>query len=417
MARILYNILFTLLLPFVFVRMWWKGRVSPAYRNRLAERIGLSKYKPSEGSLIWFHTVSVGETIAAAPLIEACISDDRYSRVLVTTMTPTGSDRVIALFGNKVEHVYCPWDHPWAVALFLKRWKPSVAVMMETEIWPNTIRQLSKRNTPVFLANARMSERSARGYQKVSALTKPSIQAFTGILAQNHADAQRFITMGASPDRVHIVGSVKFDIHIDDGLKEKVESIKAQLSSRPIWVAASTHEGEEEIILAAHKRIIEQHRNALLIIVPRHPERFDLVFSMAQRDFSTERRTCALPSSTDAVWVGDTMGELMMMMGVSNLAFIGGSLLGRGGHNPLEAALWSLPILTGPDVFNFQTLYDEMRQDKAVILSSCAEQISEQVIQCFEGETQLLSVGEHAYNYLNRHRGAVEKQLSHINTI
>ncbi|RMA82323.1 lipid IV(A) 3-deoxy-D-manno-octulosonic acid transferase [Umboniibacter marinipuniceus] len=415
MGRTLYSILLTLLLPVLVLRLWIKGRKSPAYRARWSERMGYSQRQRPSGSLVWFHTVSVGETIAAAPLIEAVMADERVSRVLITTTTPTGSDRVKALFGDRVEHVYCPWDTPGCVKRFLRRWEPTIAVMMETELWPNLIAGLELRCVPTILANARLSEKSAQGYAKLPRITKPMLSSFEAILAQHHNDAQRFIALGAATEKVHKVGSVKFDIQITPAQRSAAEALKHQFGDRFVWIAASTHRGEDEQILEAHAALRQAVPNALLVLVPRHPERFDQVAQLCHQLGPTVRRSSAeLPQDDTAVYVGDTMGEMMVMFGACSAALVGGSLIEHGGHNVLEPAVWGIPVLSGPHVHNFEAICQEMQTAGALMIVPNSTELSTSLVRLATDAIECKAQGEAAAAFLETKRGALAAQLAHI---
>jgi 3-deoxy-D-manno-octulosonic-acid transferase len=377
--------------------------------------MGWSKPPRPVGTLVWFHTVSVGETIAAAPLIEAVIADERVNRVLITTTTPTGSDRVKAIFGDRVEHVYCPWDTPGCVERFLRHWEPTIAVMMETELWPNLIASLALRGVPTVLANARLSEKSAQGYAKVPRLTQPMLRSFEAILAQHHNDAQRFVELGAFPEKVHEVGSVKFDIQISPSQRTRSQALVEQMGQRFVWIAASTHKGEDEQLLEAHTALLKQVPTALLILVPRHPERFELVAELAASTTTMERRSVvSLPSASTSVYVGDTMGEMMVLFGASSAAFVGGSLVEHGGHNVLEPAVWSIPVISGPHVHNFEAICDEMSEASALTIVHRAEELAAYLQRLSSDENFCRTKGAEAAEFLNSKRGALQSQLQQI---
>jgi len=358
MNRILYTLLFHLGLPLVAVRLWLRARKAPAYAQRIGERfaINLPVLKPGG---IWVHAVSVGESIAAAPMIRALMQRYPELPITVTCMTPTGSERIQALFANepRVQHCYLPYDLPWAAGRFLDRVQPQLAVIMETELWPNHIHQCARRGIPVALANARLSERSARGYGRFARLTRPMLAEMSLIAAQTEVEAERFRRLGARDACVQVTGSIKFDLSIDPrSLIEAAElRDKWQAAGRPVWIAASTHAGEDEIILEAHRRLLAVHADALLILVPRHPERFGDVFELSrQQAFTTGRRSLGEPVlASTQILLGDTMGELLFLYALADIALVGGSLVPNGGHNVLEPAALSKPVLSGPHLFNF----------------------------------------------------------------
>jgi 3-deoxy-D-manno-octulosonic-acid transferase len=374
MNRLLYSLLFHLGLPLLALRIIWRGWQAPAYRQRLGERfaLGLPALKPGG---IWLHAVSVGESIAAAPLVRELLTRYPELPITITCMTPTGSERIQALFcqgefAHRVQHCYLPYDLPWAAARFIRRLQPSLAVIMETELWPNHIHQCAKRGVPVVLANARLSERSARGYARFAKLTAPMLGELSLIAAQTELEAQRFRDLGARPECVTVTGSIKFDLHLDEQLKPRAQALRAewQAVQRPVWIAASTHAGEDEIVLAAHRQLLGQQPQALLILVPRHPERFASVFELCQKHgFNTCRRSLAqAPEANTQVMLGDTMGELLFLYALADAALVGGSLVANGGHNLLEPAALGVPVLSGPHLFNFSEIAKLLRDAGAL---------------------------------------------------
>jgi len=355
--RFLYSALFYCLVPLLLLRMVLRSRRAPAYRRRLAERFALfdaqalSDRKP----VIWVHAVSVGETIAAAPVIEALLQRYPEHRVVVTTTTPTGSERVGALFGDRVFHVYAPWDLPGATRRFLRQVKPQLLLLMETELWPNMIHYTALCGCQVVLANARMSARSARGYARVGVLTRGMLANLSAVACQSQDDADRLLGLGLPADRLQVTGSIKFDLALDDSLRARAAQLRAACGERPVIVVASTHPGEDEQVLTALTAVRGQHGDALLVLVPRHPERFDTVYTLCEvAGFNVTRRSSgADPGPDTEIYLGDTMGELLLLLGVADIAVVGGSLVEHGGHNALEPAAWGVPVVTGPHMFNF----------------------------------------------------------------
>ncbi|WP_045856977.1 lipid IV(A) 3-deoxy-D-manno-octulosonic acid transferase [Teredinibacter purpureus] len=364
--RALYTLLFIVLIPIILARLWWRGANQPAYRKRWRERFGLFSKPIHTKTVIWVHTVSVGEFIAAKPLLDALLTQNRYT-LAITTMTPTGSERVQAAYGkqigNNVFHVYAPYDIPFCINAFLTKIKPSLAIFLETELWPNTLHACAQKGIPTLLANARLSEKSARGYKKISWLAKPMLQNLTFAAIQNKEDAARFKRLGLHDAHMQVIGSIKFDITLTNTLIRQASQLKAALSHNQqykLWIAASTHKGEDDIILAAFKRLRTHQPNTRLVLVPRHPDRFNRVYQDCERSgFVTLRRSeYQQPeafANTDSfdILLGDTMGEMMLLYGAVDAAFIGGSFVNNGGHNAIEAAVWQLPILSGPSQFNF----------------------------------------------------------------
>jgi 3-deoxy-D-manno-octulosonic-acid transferase len=372
MNRTLYTLLFHLGLPLLALRLWLRSRKAPAYAQRLGERFGVGLPVLRPGG-IWVHAVSVGESIAAAPLVRALLQRYPDLPITLTCMTPTGSERIRALFADepRVQHCYLPYDLPWASARFLERARPRLAVIIETELWPNHIHQCAKRGIPVALANARLSQRSARGYARFARLTRPMLQALSLIAVQTEAEAERFRALGAPAERVQVTGSIKFDLRVEPALLARAAEQRQQwqLDARPVWIAASTHDGEDAVLLDAHRHLLAIHPDALLILVPRHLERFETVFAqIRQQGFQASRRSTgeAVGAGTQ-VLLGDTMGELLFLYALADLAFVGGSLVANGGHNLLEPAALGKPVLSGPHLFNFLEIAELLRKAGALI--------------------------------------------------
>ncbi|WP_298134240.1 lipid IV(A) 3-deoxy-D-manno-octulosonic acid transferase [Acidiferrobacter sp.] len=349
----LYRFTARLVLPFALVRLWWRSRNDAEYAPRWTERLGYGG--PIAGAPIWVHAVSVGETRAAAPLIRALLDDCPQTPVLVTTTTLTGAAQVAMLFGEGVIHRFAPFDLPGAVARFLDRTRPRVAIILETEIWPQLFATLARRRVPVFLANVRLSERSFRRYQRIPRLIAAALGVPAVIAAQSQADAMRLRALGAPAARVHVTGNMKFELSPTAGLREAAQALRLAWGERPVWVAASTHQGEEEVVLTAHRVLQETFPRLLLVLVPRHPERFEAVGKMVRSGgMVVVARSAGGPVTDDTeVLLGDTMGELMLFFAAADCAFIGGSLVATGGHNPLEALALGVPVVFGPHMFNF----------------------------------------------------------------
>lgn len=414
MNRTLYTLLLHLALPLIALRLYLRGRKAPAYRQRIAERFAF-KLPPLKPGGIWVHAVSVGESIAAAPLIRALREHHPELPITVTCMTPTGSERIRALFGDQVQHCYLPYDLPWAAARFLDRVRPKLAVIMETELWPNHIHQCARRGIPTVLANARLSAKSARSYARFAGLTRPMLAEMSWIAAQTEAEAERFRQLGARPECVSVTGSIKFDLTIDPELQSRAQALRASWGAdqRPVWIAASTHAGEDEIILAAHRRLLAEKSDSLLILVPRHPERFEAVHVLCQREgFATVRRSSGQPvGEGDQLLLGDTMGELLFLYALADVAFVGGSLVPNGGHNLLEPAALGLPVLSGPHLFNFLEIAAQLREAGALAEVADGEALAEQLRQLLESDAKRQSMGEAGYSVIKANQGALEQLL------
>lgn len=411
MNRFSYTLLYYLLLPVVFTRLLLRARKAPLYRKRWAERLGFFN-APVQANGLWVHAVSVGETIAAAPLIKQIQRAYPDLPITITTMTPTGSERVRALFGDSVFHVYVPYDTPGAVKRFLHRVKPRVALVMETELWPNLVHYCSTQQIPVLIANARLSERSARGYGRFEKLSRDMLSKVSAIAAQGEDDGQRFVALGLTQQKLHITGSVKFDIQVTDELISAGKTLRRQWGEqRPVLIAASTHQGEDEQMLDAFSQVLKQHPNTLLVLVPRHPERFNDVATLCR----AQGFDCALRSKVEPVTpstqilVGDTMGEMMLLFAASDIAFVGGSLVASGGHNYLEPAALRMPVLSGPHVFNFTDISQMLVAAGGMTLVDNPQQLAERVNHWLSDPVSAQQVGDAAQSVVENNRGAQQR--------
>lgn len=419
MNRTLYTFLFHLGLPLVALRLWLRARKAPAYRQRIGERFAMS-LPPMQRSGIWVHAVSVGESIAAAPMIRALLAQYPELPITVTCMTPTGSERIKAMFANepRIQHCYLPYDLPWAAGRFLDHVQPRLGIIMETELWPNHIHQCSKRGIPVVLANARLSERSARGYGRFAKLTRPMLAEMDWFAVQTEAEAQRFRDLGARPECVTVTGSIKFDLSIDPALLERAAGLREewQALQRPVWIAASTHAGEDESVLAAHRTLLLSHPDALLILVPRHPERFDSVHGLCQQQgFTTIRRSGAQAVTPDvSVLLGDTMGELLFLYALADTAFVGGSLVPNGGHNLLEPAALAKPVLSGPHLFNFLEIAALLRSAGALTEVSDSAALAGAVQRLFDQPGLAQTMAEAGLGVMKANQGALQRLLDGV---
>jgi 3-deoxy-D-manno-octulosonic-acid transferase len=407
--RALYAALLVLCYPFVVLLLIWRGARNSAYRGGRRERFGWV-HAAAPRDVIWVHAVSAGEVIAAAPLIRRLMTMLPDIRVLVTTMTPTGANQVRRLLGNRVSHCYAPYDFPWALHRFLKRVRPRLLVLMETELWPNMVRMSAARGVPVVLINARLSERSARGYRRIGGLTRMMLTRLTWIAAQYAEHAQRFIELGARLEIVDVVGNVKFDVELPGDFKERVAALSARWGAkdRLVWIAASTHAGEDEIVLEAHRRVLERLPEALLILVPRHPERFDDVAQLASDRLVTQRMTDATTGLAQVI-IGDTMGQLIYLYGVAQVAFIGGSLVEHGGHNPIEAAATGLPLIVGPHHFNFTAVVEAFVSARCLHRVSDASSLAKSVSVLLEDTSRREEESNRARQVVAGNAGATER--------
>ncbi|MDH0627116.1 lipid IV(A) 3-deoxy-D-manno-octulosonic acid transferase [Pseudomonas mosselii] len=415
MNRTLYTLLFHLGLPLVALRLFLRGRKAPAYRARIAERFACQLPAMRQGG-IWVHAVSVGESIAAAPMVRALLKQYPDLPITLTCMTPTGSERIRAMFEGepRVQHCYLPYDLPWAAGRFLDHVRPRLGIIMETELWPNHIHQCARRGIPVALANARLSERSARGYARFAGLTRPMLEEMSLIAVQTETEAERFRTLGAHDECVQVTGSIKFDLKVDDQLPPRASALREQWAARqrPVWIAASTHDGEDALILEAHRELLKVHSDALLILVPRHPERFAAVHELCAGQFTTVRRSNGdTVTAQTQVLLGDTMGELLFLYALADIAFVGGSLVATGGHNPLEPAALALPVLMGPHVFNFLEISAMLREAGALQQVDDAEGLAGAVRRLVELPQDARRMGEAGRAVMQANQGALQRLL------
>jgi 3-deoxy-D-manno-octulosonic-acid transferase len=416
-----YGLLLTLVVPFALLRLWWRGRKQPGYRQHIRERFGFVEV-PQDRPILWLHTVSVGETRAAEPLVHALLEHYPDHRILLTHMTPTGRATSTSLYrDSRIEIAYVPYDLTGAVDRFLKRVRPKLGLLMETEIWPNLILRSLHRNVPVMLINARLSERSARRYGRFRKHIQPVLAALCTTGAQTAADAKRLAKLGANP--VSVTGNLKFDVRINPTLQSLGRTWRAGLpAGRPVWLAASTREGEEGMILAAHHTLRACHPdlNPLLILVPRHPQRFDEVAGQIAREgFALRRRSEGLPNADTQVWLGDSMGEMVVYYSMTDVAVIGGSLLPFGGQNLIEAAACGAPLIIGPHTYNFQAAAELAENSGAAnrLRVVSAEALADAVDILLTDETARRQARAAAAHFVGSATGATERTMSLIERV
>lgn len=412
--RLLYTLVMYALVPVILWRLAWRGLSQPQYFRRWNERFGCFRARQGAPGALWVHAVSVGEVAAAAPLIARLRQRHPDAPLVITTITPTGSAQVRKLWGEDVFHVYLPYDLGAAVRRFLLRTRPVLAIVMETEIWPNLFLECAAAGIPIVVANARLSERSLRGYGPVRALARMAIRCAHTVAAQSGTDAERLTALGARPERVVIAGNMKYDLTLPPGLPFKAASWRAGWgASRPVWVAASTHEQEEADVLAAHRRVLKQFPDALLLWAPRHPERFRTV-EQAAHDAGlrvASRSVGGLPGRDCQCFVINSLGELLMFYATADLAFVGGSLQPIGGHNMLEAAALGVPCLVGPHTFNFAEVTEHLLASGAALRVLDARALGSAVIALLTDADQRMAMAEAARALVERERGAVERTL------
>ncbi|MBM0107897.1 lipid IV(A) 3-deoxy-D-manno-octulosonic acid transferase [Steroidobacter sp. S1-65] len=420
MLRSVYTALLYVFAPMALAGTALRGLRDPAYRERLSERFGFTQAAaPARQRRIWIHAVSVGEVQAAAPLVRALLKRYPQHSFLITTATPTGAQRVRALFSDSVTHAYLPYDLPGAVRRFLDRVQPSLAIVMEREIWPNLFGECERREIPILLASARISARSAVRHQKFAALFSAALSHNVIVAAQTQQDAGRYRAIGAQ--RVLVTGNVKFDIEVPQAARETGEQLRlTQLANRPVWVAGSTHDDEEQQVLAAHRLVVEKQPDALLVLVPRHPNRFDTVrawLKSEQIDFVARSRNESVTTTTSVLLV-DTLGELMSFYAAADIAFVGGSLIATvGGHNLLEPAVLERPILVGPHNFNAPDIAQLMFARGAARQVDSAEQLAAAILDLYANPAARAEMGSKASAIVAENRGALSRVMELIESL
>ena len=433
--RRLYSLVIRLAVPVLLVRLLWRSRRHSGYRSEIWHRLGIyGRHRaPRSGERVWIHAVSVGETLAIVPIVQRLLAERPDLTVLLTSTTPTGAEQVKQKFGSRVEWCWAPFDTPGAARRFLTHWQPALGVLVETEIWPNLLTHAAAKGVPMVLLNARLSERSARRYGRVAGLTRQTLGDLAGVAAQTESDASRLRSLGAADEAVIVTGSLKFALD-RDALREANEQERLQFEpsafDRPVWLAASTHPGEEEPVLEAFARLKAEHGNALLMLAPRHPDRVPGILGMpAMRQYQVVRHSACLRSEGDTndagkgamgaslthqddVLVVDTLGHLGALTGCADAVFVGGSLVPHGGHNPLEAAAWCLPIISGPHTFNFSSIYRDLFAANAAVDVE-TDTLGTALLDCLgqQADTeQVTAMGERAGAYQSTQEGVVERQ-------
>ena len=416
MVRWFYTLILYLLLPLIILRLLWRGLLAPAYWQRWLERFGFISPLP-QAQCLWIHAVSLGEVQAATPLIQALSNHLPHQPILVTTMTPTGSQRVRTVFADKVWHVYLPYDLPDAVARFLDRTQPQLLILLETELWPNLLLACQRRLIPVILINARLSVPSAAKYRYIAGFMRQILTSLVAVAAQTQADANRFIDLGVPTTKIQVTGNIKFDSRLPANCFTQAKQLRQQCGDkRPIWIAASTHEGEERLVLSAFTQLKTKINNLLLILVPRHPERFNRVALLCQQyGYLVSRRSQAMPCTaiTD-IYLGDTLGELILLYAASDVAFVGGSLVPIGGHNLLEPAAVGLPVVVGTYVFECEEICQQLLAAQAAQQVSHTEQLVQAVERYLTDADLRQQTGGKGRLFVEANQGALERVLSMI---
>ncbi|QDF65623.1 3-deoxy-D-manno-octulosonic acid transferase [Shewanella sp. SNU WT4] len=420
MNRTLYSILVTLLTPLLVVYLLLRSRKDPSYRLRWGERFGVTRLLPSQ---VLIHSVSMGETLAAVPLIRQLLSAYPGYRLTLTTSSPAGSAQVLKAFAaeiqqGRVQHVYLPFDIPLAIHRFIKQLAPKLVIIMETELWPNLIHYSHQAGAKVVLANGRLSEKSAQKYHKQITLVAPMLKQLAAIAVQTPAEAERFIELGVKDERISVCGSLKFDLNIDAKRQAASAELRRhwQKDKAPVWVAGSVHPGEFAAMIEAHQLVLAQYPAALMILVPRHPEQFALAAqTLAAAGFKVARRSQQTDITAHTqVLLGDTMGELLDLYGCGDQAFVGGSLIVHGGHNPLEPAALGLAVYMGPNYRDFLEIGQLLQDAHNLTVVSSGEALGQALLAKIANPALRQQAGDAGLSVLAQNRGALDKQLALI---
>ncbi|MFZ7241256.1 lipid IV(A) 3-deoxy-D-manno-octulosonic acid transferase [Avibacterium avium] len=413
----IYTCIMYLVQPLIWLFILLRSLKAPAYRQRILERYGIYRatQTPPKPNGVLIHAASVGEVIAATPLVKAIQRRYPELSITLTTVTPTGSERVKAAFGDQVSHFYLPYDLPGAIKRFVRFIQPKVCIVIETEIWPNLIYQLHKQHIPFIIANARLSARSAKRYGWLESYIQAILSKISLIAPQDNISGQRYLKLGYDPEKLKLTGNIKYDLVLSESLLTEAEKLKAQWKQqRPVWVAASTHEGEESLILESHRLLLQAFPDLLLILVPRHPERFNEVAEQIEKQHFTfvRRSENRAPQADTQVVLGDTMGELMLMYALADVAFVGGSLVKRGGHNPLEPLAFQIPVVSGKYTFNFPEVYRNLMEVQGFVeVNNNAAAIARAVEILLNSSALRARTGKAGYGVLLENRGALQRLL------
>ncbi|MDG2018630.1 MAG: lipid IV(A) 3-deoxy-D-manno-octulosonic acid transferase [Porticoccaceae bacterium] len=412
MVRAAYSLFLYVLSPFIFLQLWLRGLKASAYRKRWDERLGFYRMPVQTDNLV-IHCASVGEIMAAGPLIKQLMAKFSEHRVTITCNTPTGSEQIAKIFGNSVQHIYLPLDFHGSVKRFLNKWRPAAIIILETELWPNLLLQSKQRQIPVLVLNARLSEKSLKGYQLFGSLSRSLMHSITMLAGHNQEDVERFKLLGLQDAQSTVVGSIKFDIQLSQQVRDNAKQLKQALNGyKFVWVAGSTHPGEHEQIIAAHRLLCSKYAKSLLIIAPRHPEQFDNVADLLDDENMAFARWSARDLVDQPVLLANTMGEMLTFLGAAHCAFIGGSLIDRGGHNPLEAAALAIPVITGPSYYNFKHIFPPLIAKNACNEVDGPSALCEQLAVYAGSPEQAKLRGEEALKIVQKNCGAIEKTLN-----
>ncbi|WP_027848346.1 lipid IV(A) 3-deoxy-D-manno-octulosonic acid transferase [Marinospirillum minutulum] len=414
LSRLAYTALLTLLSP------WAKKRMAREKVNEFSERQRAGHLSPFEKPVIWAHCASMGEVLAAEPLLKALQERHPTKQLVVTTMTATGAAQVRQRL-PEARHYLIPLDLPWNTQRFVKTLKPLVGIIFETEIWPNLIHSCHQAGVPLIIANGRLSPKAFTAYKKIRPLMADALKKITYLAAKSDEDAERFIALGFPKGRVEVTGSIKYDLQLPSDFQQQLAALKEKLTigERPVWIAASTHEGEDAPLLAAHQQVLAQQPNALLILVPRHPQRFDAVAKLIEdKGLSLARRSLEEPiNATTQVYLGDTLGEMLLLYALADLAFVAGSLEPIGGHNLLEPAAVGVPVITGPHLQNFSEVADILRQADSLKEVKRAEELPLLLEQLWADKMVCQVMTNAALAVVEANKGAMNKQLTLVESL
>ena len=423
LSLLAYRCLLLLLLPFLLIFLLIRSVNHPEYRHRLSERLGFLPNSLRGGGII-VHAASVGEVLALKTFIEKLLTAYPGLAITVTTFTPTGSAQVKKLFGDRVQHCYFPLDIVFCSGLFLRRLKPKALVVMETELWPNITYQAARKNIKLLLINGRLSATSGRRYQKLTSLITPCINRFDKILCQSSDNQVNFIKLGALAEKCLVSGNLKFDITPNNDVSAKKQELEQYLNTdRPVWLFASTHPGDEDIALKTFQQTLKNQPDLLLVLVPRHPERFDQVAQLCQKQgLNLLRRTEKQKVTANIqVWLLDTLGELMPTFSLATLVTMGGSFSQIGGHNPLEPALFKKPVTVGPDMSNFTEIFQQLSTEQGILQldksSDYSTRLSQLVLSLLKDKEQAQRLGENAYRVVLANQGASQRTLEQLQAL
>lgn len=414
LSRLAYTALLTLLSP------WAKKRMAREKVNEFSERQRAGHLSPFEKPVIWAHCASMGEVLAAEPLLKALQERHPTKQLVVTTMTATGAAQVRQRL-PEARHYLIPLDLPWNTQRFIKTLKPLVGIIFETEIWPNLIHSCHQAGVPLIIANGRLSPKAFTAYKKIRPLMADALKKVTYLAAKSDEDAERFIALGFSKGGVEVTGSIKYDLELPSDFQQQLVLLKEKLaiSERPVWIAASTHEGEDEPLLLAHQQVLTKQADALLILVPRHPQRFDAVAQLIlDKNLSLARRSLEEPiNATTQVYLGDTLGEMLLLYALADLAFVAGSLQPVGGHNLLEPAAVGVPVITGPHLQNFSEVADMLRQADSLKEVKSAEELPLLLEQLWADKAACQVMTNAALAVVEANKGAMNKQLTLVESL